>query len=189
MEQAPLELGGMWLPWTTLSGDLLCNPWSYATYGCLENGRGILPWEYNHMRSLDTGASSSTIHAVHDGHAELAAEDAVKEGHFSLAQHVLEIDAATEAETLQPLQDTPVLLLDNLVHVVFPEDMPNQKQKYEKFWQKCIVLDTAAYTAIYNLDGNEGSKPIADLALSHRPARLNRGRLHQRGHDHALIQT
>ena len=190
VEQAPLELGGMWLPWTTLSGDLLCTPWSYVTCGCLEKGTGVLPWEYNHMRSQQHAeASFSTIHAVHDGHAELAAEDAVGEGHFALARHVVEIDAAIEAETLQLLQDTPLLLLDNLVHVVFPEDMPNQKQKYEKFWQKCIVLHTAAYTAIYDLDGNEGSKPMADLGLSHRPACLSRGRLHKRGHDYALART
>ena len=171
----------MWLPWSTLSGDLLCTPWLYVNPGCLERGRGILPWEYNHLRSRHHSATS-TIHAVHDGHAEHAAGDAVKEGHFALARHVVDIDAATEAETLQPLQDKPVLLLDNLVHVTFAEGMPKQKQEYDKFWQECVVLDTAAYTAIYDLDGNEGSMPMADLSLSHRPARLSRGRLHQSSH-------
>ena len=180
---APLELGGMWLPWSTLSGDLLCTPWLYVNYGCLERGRGILPWEYNHMRSQQHAeANTSTIHAVHDGHAEHAAGDAVEESHFALARHVVEIDAATEAETLQPLQDKLVLLLDNLVHVAFAEGMPKQKQGYDKFWQECVVLDTAAYTAIYDLDGNESGKPMADLGLSHRPARLSRGRLHQHYH-------
>ena len=144
------------------------------------------------MRSqqhVHTHLNSSIIHAVHDGHAELVAEDAVEEGtgHFALARHVVEIDAATEAETLQPLQDMPVLLLDSLVHVVFAEDMPTQKQKYAKFWQNCMVLDTAAFTAVFNLDGIEHSKPMADLGLSHRPARLSRGRLHQR--HHASVQT
>ena len=182
----------MWLPWTTLSGDLLCTPWLYVTSGCLvkeeKKGRGILPWEYNHMRSQQhIEVNSSTIHAVHDELAEHAPGDAAEEDHFALARHVVEIDAATEAETLHPLQDRPVLLLDNLVHVVFPEDMSKQKQEYEKFWQECIVLDTAAYTAVFNLDGNEQFKPMADLGLSHRPARLSRGRLHQRGH--ALVQT
>ena len=126
VEKPPLELGGMWLPWTTLSGDLLCTPWLYVTAGCLlkeeqeeKKGRGILPWEYNHVRSQQhVEANSSTIYAVHDKGAEHAAGDAVEEGHFALAQHVVEIDAATEAETLQPLQDRPLLLLDNLVHVL-----------------------------------------------------------------------
>ena len=143
------------------------------------------------MRSqqhVHTEANIPTIHAVHDGHAELAAEYAAKEeGHFALARHVVEIHAGTEAETLQPLQDTPLLLLDNLVHVDFAEDMPEQKQKYGKFWQNCEVLDTAVFTAVFNLDGNEGSKPMADLGLSHRPARLSRGRLQQR--HHASVQT
>ena len=183
----------MWLPWSTMSGDLLCTPWLYVTPGCLlkekgKKGRGILPWEYNHLRSQqDTEANTSTIHAVHDGHAEHAAGDAVNEDHFALARHVVEIDAATEAEALQPLQDRQLLLLDNLVHVVFPDNKPKQKQEYETFWQECIVLDTAAYTAVYNLDGNEGAKPMADLGLPHRPARLSRGRLHQ--HGHASVQT
>lgn len=131
--------------------------------------------------------NTSTIYAVHDEGAEHAAGDAAEEDHFALAQHVVEIDAATEAETLQSLQDRPLLLLDNLVHVLFTEGMAKQKQEYEKFWQECIVLDTAAYTAVYSLDGNEHAKPMADLGLSHRPARLSRGRVHQRGH--ALVQT
>ena len=72
--------------------------------------------------------NSSTIHAVHDGHAEHAAGDTIKEDHFALARHVVEIDAATEAEALQPLRDRQVLLLDNLVHVVFPDNMPRQNK-------------------------------------------------------------
>ena len=134
-----------------------------------------------------TEANTSTIHAVHDGHAKHDAGDAVKEGHFALARHVVDTDATTEAETLQPMQDRPVLLLHNLVHVMFPEGMPKQKQEYHNFWQECVVLDTAAYTAIYDLDGNKCPKPMADLGLSHQPARVGRGRLHQ--HNHASVQT
>ena len=188
MEQAPLELGGMWFPWSTLSGDLLCSPWSYVNYGCLERGRGILPWEYNHMRCQQHIESNfSIIHALHDGYAEHAAGDVVEEGHFALARHVIEINAATEPEGLQQLQDKPVLLLDSLVHVNFPEDMPKQQQDYSKFCQKCTLLDTAAYIGVFDLDGNEGATPMSGLGLSHRPARLKRGRLHQ--HNHASVQT
>ena len=131
-------------------------------------------------------ANTSTIHAVHDDHAGHAAGDAVEESHFALARHVVEIDAA-EAETLQPLQDKSVLQLDNLVHVVFPNNMPKQKQEYNNFRQKCIVLDTTAYLVAFDLDGNESGKPLADLGLSHRPARLSRGRLQKR--NHASVQT
>ena len=126
---------------------------------------------------------TSTVHAVHDEQGEHAAGDAVEESHFALARHIVEIGAGAETETLKPLQDRPVLLLDSLVHVGFPENMTEKRQKYDTFWQQCIVLDTAGYTAIFNLDGNEGAEPMADLGLSHRPARLSRGRLHQRGHD------
>ena len=178
----------MWLPWSTLEGDLMCTPLPYFNSGCLLRGRGILPWEYNHLRSQQhTKQNTSTIHAVHDTQAEYAAGDAVVESHFALAQHIVEVDAGAEAETLKPLQDRPVLLLDSLVHVGFPEGMSKQRQNYDIFWQKCTVLDTAAYTAVYNLDGNEGAEPMADLGLSHRPARLSRGRLHQ--HDHVSVQT
>ena len=187
MRQPPLELGGMWLPWSTVEGDLMCTPWPYVNHGCLTRGRGILPWEYNHMHTQRQSASYfSTIQAaaVHDGHA---AEDTVEEGHFALARHIVEIDAATEVGTLQRLQDVPVLLLDSLVHLVLPEDMLEQKQDYKKFCQECLVLNTTAYTGVYDLDGNEGREPMAKLGLSHRPARLKRGRLHQR--DHALPKT
>ena len=195
VERAPLELGAMWLPWSTLSGGLLCTPWSYVSNGCLKQGRGILPWEYIHMRSQQHIESDfPTIHAVHDssdGHAEHTAGDAAEEGHFALARHVVEIDAATEAETLKQLQHRPVLLLDNLVHVIFPEDMSQQQQEYNKFRQRCTVLDTAAYIGVFDLDGNEGATPMADLGLSHRPAHLSKGRLHQRNHmiDHTLVPT
>ena len=168
----------------------MCTPLPYFTAGCLLKGRGILPWEYNHLRSQQhILQNTSTIQAVHDGHAEHAAGDAVEESHFALAQHIVEVDAGTEAGTLEPLQDKSVLLLDSLVHVGFPEGMSEQRQSYNTFWKKCMVLDTAAFTAAYNLDGNEGyfkadsSELMADLGLSHRPARLSRGRLHQRIHD------
>lgn len=108
-----------------------------------------------------------------------------------MAHHVVEIDAATEAGTLQPLQDTAILLLDDLVHIEFSHNMLTQKQSYEKFYHECTILDTAAYTAIFDLDGNRGqreygAKPMADLGLSHRPTRLSRGRLHHG--DHAIIK-
>ena len=174
----------MWLPWSTLEGDLMCTPVPYCNSGCLLRGRGILPWEYNHLCSQQRiQQNTSTIHAVHDEQAEHAAEDAVEESHFALARHIVEIDAGAEAETLKLLQDRPVLLLDSLVHVGFPRGMSEQRQSYDNFAQNCIVLDTAGYTAVFNLDGNEGAEPMADLGLSHRPARLSRGRLRQRSHD------
>lgn len=165
-------------------------PWPYVNDECLSRGRGVLPWGYNHLRNQkhsEAALNSSVIHARHDGQLY----DAAGEGHFALARHVVEIDAATEAGTLQPLQDTAVLLLDDLVHIVFPHNMSKQKQSYEKFSHECTVLDTAAYTAIFDLDGNRGPreygvKPMADLGLSHRPTRLSRGRLHHG--DHALIK-
>lgn len=168
----------------------MCMPWPYVNDECLSMGRGILPWEYHHLRDQqhsEPDLNSSVIHAMHDGHVH----DAAGEGHFTLARHVVEVDAATEAGTLQPLQDTAVLLLDDLVHLVFSHNMSAQKQRYEKFSHECTILDTAAYTAIFDLDGNRGPreygvKPMADLGLSHRPTRLSRGKIHHG--DHALIK-
>lgn len=189
MLQPPLELGDMWLPWSTIEGDLMCTPWPYVNDECLSEGRGILPWEYDHMRSQqysDSDSHTSTIHAVQDGHAD----DDAEEVHFMLARHIVEIDAATEAKTLQPLQDRLILLLDNPVHVVFTDNMAKQNQGYSRFWQECTVLDTTAYTAIFDFDGNRAgrsnAKPMADRRLPHQPARLRRGRLHRR--NHALIK-
>lgn len=185
MDKPPLQLGGMWLPWSTDSGDLMCMPWPYVNHKCLSRGRGLLPWEYNHMRSqhAESHPDYATIHAVHDDHAEHAEDPSAEETHFKLAHHIVQIDAATELETLQPLKDDTMLFLDNLVHVVFPEDMSKQREAYNQFWQECAVLDTAAYTAMFDLDGNRGkrhSKPMADLGLSHQPAHVKRGRLHRR---------
>ena len=194
MERPPLWLGGMWLPWSTPEGDLMCTPWPYVNNECLSTGRGILPWEYNHMHSQqhnDSDLHSSTIHAEHDEHAEGYSN----EGHFALSRHIVAINAATEVETLQPLQHRPILMLDDLVHVVFSEAASGQKQAYNRFWQECTVLDTAAYTAIFDHDGNRvptvpdafSTKPMADLGLSHRPARLRRGKIWRR--DHSLTNS
>ena len=181
----------MWLPWSTREGDLMCTPWPYVNDECLSRGRGILPWEYDHLRNqryAEPDLNASIVHALHDGHVQDAAED----GHFALTRHVVEIDAATVAKTLQPLQDTLLMLLDDLVHVVFSHDMSQQNHSYNAFSHECTVLDTAAYTAIFDLDGNRGlrefgAKPMAKLGLTHRPTRLSKGRLHRR--DHASIKT
>lgn len=43
----PLELPEFWLPWS--DGDtLMCAPWGIVTEGCLEHGKGLLPWEWQH---------------------------------------------------------------------------------------------------------------------------------------------
>lgn len=44
----PLEVPEFWLPWSD-GEDLMCTPWGYVTEGCLENGRGLLPWEWHHF--------------------------------------------------------------------------------------------------------------------------------------------
>ncbi|KAL3155658.1 hypothetical protein ABBQ32_012690 [Trebouxia sp. C0010 RCD-2024] len=194
VERPPLRLGGMWLPWSSPEGDLMCTPWPYVNDECLSRGRGMLPWEYNHMHSQqhsESDSHSSIIHAEHDREEE----DHVREGHFALANHVVAINATTEADSLQPMQDRAILLLDSFVHVVFSEAPSQQKQAYNRFWQECTVLDTAAYTAIFDHDGNRvpsiptafSTKPMADFGLSHRPARLRRGRLHR--HDHSVIKA
>lgn len=169
----------------------MCTPWSYVFDECLSRGRGILPWEYDHWRNqryTELDLNASIVHALHDGHVHEAAE----EGHFALTRHVVEIDAATEDDTLQPLQDTLLMLLDDLVHVVFSHNMSKQKHSYNRFSHECTVLDTAAYTAIFDLDGNRGqgdfgARPMTDLDLTTRPTRLSKGRLHRR--NHASIKT
>lgn len=170
----------------------MCIPWPYVNTECLSRGRGILPWEYSHLcrqQHSEIELNASIIHAVHDGHLQ----DAAEEGHFALAQHIVEIDAATETTmTLQRFQDTMVVLLDDLVHVLFPHITSEQKHSYTRFSHECTVLDTTAYTAIFDLDGNRGrtefgARPMAELGLSQRPTRLSEGRLHR--HDHAFIKT
>ena len=186
-----MELGGMWLPWSTLEGELMCTPWPYVNDECLSRGRGILPWEYSHLcqqQHSELDLNASIIHAVHDGYLQ----DAAEESHFALARHIVEIDAATEAAALQPLQDTLVMLLDDLVHVVFSHNTSEQMYSHTRFSHECTVLDTAAYTAIFDIDGNRGqtefgARPMAELDLPHRPTRLSKGRLHRR--DHAVIKT
>lgn len=32
VDKPPLQLGGMWLPWSTDSGDLMCMPWPYVNH-------------------------------------------------------------------------------------------------------------------------------------------------------------
>ena len=188
LEKPPLQLGGMWLPWSSAEGHLMCTPWPYVNHECLSNGRGMLPWEYNHMltQHADSASYFGTIHALHDDEAAHAEHDTSEEAHFGLTHRIVQIEAATEFESVQPLHDKKLLLLDNLVHVVFNEDMPKQKHTYNTFWQECMVLDTAAYTAMFDVEGNRGRKgvrPMADLGLSHQPACLRKGRLH-RSHGH-----
>lgn len=136
MEQPPLQLGGMWLPWSTLEGDLMCTPWPYVNDECLSKGRGILPWEYDHMRSQqypEPNLDASIIHALHNGHPQ----DAAEEDHFALTQHIVEIDTATEAKTLQALQDPPIMLLDDLVHVLTSHNSSQQNYSYNRFAHEC----------------------------------------------------
>lgn len=120
----------------------------------------------------------ATIHAVHDSHIEQDAGGAwEEEDHFMLASHIVEIDTATEVATSQQLQDKPILLLDNLVHAVFPNDTQSD---HDMFRQQCIVLNITAYAAVFDADGNNNSaKPMADLGLPHQPARIRRGSLHR----------
>lgn len=120
----------------------------------------------------------SIIHAVHDSHNEQDGNGAVEEeNHFMLADNIMEIDTAAEVATLHQLQDKPILLLDNLVHAVFPNDT---ESGHDMFWQQCIVLNTTAYTAVFDVDGNMNSaKPMVGLGLPHQPARLRRGSLHR----------
>ena len=181
----------MWLPWSTLEGHLMCTPWPYVNHECLSRGRGILPWEYNHLRNQqysEPNFNASILHALQDGHLQ----DHAKESHFALTRHVVQIDIASEAETLQPPQDTMVMLLDDLVHVVFSDNIMQQKHNYNRFSHECTVIDIAAYTTFFDLDGNRGqresgARPMAELGLSHRPTRLSKGRLHRR--DHAFTKT
>ncbi len=95
----------------------------------------------------------------------------------------MQIDAGSELDDLQTQQHQPIVFLNNLVHVVFPDSMVEQRTAYDQFQQECTVLNTTAYTAIFDLDGNRGkadAAPMADLGLSHQPARLRQGRLHTR---------
>ena len=164
----------------------MCMPWPYVNQECLATGRGLLPWEYDHFRDQHPGLEfeHSAIHAVHDEHAEHDQHDEVMEGHFGLVDHVVEISAASEIEDLQTINHQPIVLLDNFVHLMIPDSMTDEQQAYDSFWKECTVLNTAAYTAIFDLDGNRGEKirPMTDLGLSHRPARLRPGKLHRRVH-------
>ena len=100
-----------------------------------------------------------------------------EKNHFMLAHDIVEIVAAAEVATLQQRQGTQILLLDNLVHAVVSNETQHD---HDTFQQQCIVLNTTAYTAVFDVDGNANSaKPMADLGLPHHPVRLRRGKLHR----------
>lgn len=160
----------------------MCTPWPYVSQECLAGSRGLLPWEFEHFQAQHAGFEfeASTVHALHDKYDE---HELISEAHFGLAEHIVEIDARSELDDLQTLQYQPIIYLDNFVHVIFPESMAEHKQAYDNVCEECTVLNTKAYTAIFDLNGNRGKKsaqPMASLGLSDRPARLRRGRLHAR---------
>lgn len=162
----------------------MCTPWPYVNVECLAGGRGLLPWEFNHFSAQhvasDKQRQEAIIHAVHHEHEQ---HETVTEDHFGLAEHVVEIDAGSELDDLLTLQHQPIILLDNLIHVIFPHSMEAQRQSYDTVCDECTVLNTEAYTAIFDLNGDRGKvnmQPMAHLGLSHQPATLRQGRLHSR---------
>ena len=139
------------------------------------------------MRSqhMVSHSEASIIRAVHDDHPEPAEVVAAEDSHFTLGHHIVEISLATELETLQPLQDRKILLLDNVVHVLHSDQVSKQQQAYKKLQEECTVLDTAAYTAIFDVNGNRGkpnAKPMAQICFCHLPARLRGVSLSRHGH-------
>lgn len=52
LEQPPLDLPDIWIPWRDQGGSLMCTPWGYATPECLVDGRGLLPWEWHHFQEV-----------------------------------------------------------------------------------------------------------------------------------------
>ena len=160
----------------------MCTPWPYVNHECLAGSRGLLPWEFEHFYAQHAGFEfgASTVHALHDEDNEY---ELISEAHFELAEHIVEIDARSELDDLQTLQYQPIIYLDSFIHVIFPDSMAQHKQAYDNVCEECTVLNTEAYTAIFDLDGNRGRKnaqPMANLGLSHRPARLRQGKLHTR---------
>ena len=179
----------------------MCTPWPYVNPECLSAGRGLLPWESDHFKSqladidpehamhaerlvLDAvHAEHAVLDAVHDEHAQQAEQAVIQEDHFKLTSHVVEVEAAAELAELQTLQHEPVILLDDLIHVTFDESMADEEAKYASFSQECTVLNTAEFSAIFDVDGNRewpNTTPMEHLGWSHRPSQVKKGRLHRR---------
>lgn len=199
----------------------MCTPWPYVKSECLSAGRGLLPREFDHLKSqlADIDAEHAELDAVHAEHAvfdavhaehpvlgavhaERAVLDAVhaehaqhaeqamkQEEHFKLTSHVVEVEAMAELAELQNLKHEPLILLDDLIHMIFDDTMADEEAKYASFSQECTVLNTAEFTAMFDVDGNrDDTKPMEHLGWSHRPSQVKKGRLHRRTRSYSQPQ-
>ncbi len=188
----PLKLGELWLPWSSPKGELMCTPWEYARRECLEHGKGLLPWEWQHIQDVHLGNASITdghmddlvIHAVHsDSHA-------FDQQDFNLANFVIEVEAAKDLPKMLQVQTQPVLFIDDLVHVDTPKWSTEHQDGFKAMQQECLVLNPDLYLSKYKLDGSwRKADDVSDaLEKLHKPARLKKGRLHRQRHTSAMLE-
>lgn len=186
--QVPLTLGELWLPWSSPTGELLCTPWEYVQEPCLIQGRGLLPWEWQHFQSLHFSSAA----ALHGSMEELAirATGSVNEGQsydqegFNLTNHIVEVEAVADVQEKLHVQTQPILYVDSLVHVNTAKWSKPARAALEQMQSECLVLNPELYLSKYTLDGshrrNEDARSAAEEV--HKPARLRKGRLHRHRH-------
>lgn len=169
----PLELPEIWLPWTH-GNSLMCTAWGFVHEGCLENGKGLLPWELHHLllqynvhyphehrqhlplrqhhqhvsKADDSEATSqaAVINVIHTHpHQAHNTETAMLAAQTSIMQQITTIDASA-VQQAENFINTPLVLLDDLVYVQHASDQHQEELEYLQLQEACLLLNLTAFT-------------------------------------------
>lgn len=134
--------------------------------------------------SQDNAATTRSVllhaeHADEPQHTDLY-NQAVYTG---ILHQMVGIDADTGLQQAEGLEDIPMLLMDSLVHVTFPDSPSQEQQQYADLQQECLVLNNTAFTARfapqeYSRNVNSEAASAYSGAHPHRHL-MRRGKLHQ----------
>ena len=147
----PLKLGELWLPWTSSTAELMCTPWEYVQQPCLEEGRGLLPWEWRQFQ--DENHDNAGTHNDSIDHLIIRATHSANETHadtqqgFAFANHIVEVEDAMSLP--EELQMQPILFLDSLVHADMAAWPDQAKVAFRQMQSACLVLNPELYFKIH----------------------------------------
>ena len=167
----------------------MCTPFEYANENCLQDGLGLLPWEWQHFHQQHPGDSAEDSpgpHELHAVHAEHEPEGSSMHAGFNLSRHIVSINSEDVLEDVGELLQHPIILLKNFVHIDFANEQ--HSDAFDKMEQGCTVLNTTKVLSRFSPwhwnqagDSFEESSTVQEAvhAHIHVAARLRRGKLHR----------
>ena len=135
--------------------------------------------------SVQDSATDKTSVVLHAEHAdEPQHTDLYNQAvHTGILHHMVGIDADTGLQQAEGLEGVPMLLMDSLVHVTFPDSPSQEQQQYADLQQECLVLNNTAFTARFapqEYSRNADSEAASAYSGAHPHRHLmRRGKLHQ----------